>query len=198
VKLLNNDELNSSKPQPGELCEQLDRHLDWIKSCDTKASIVLAVVGILLGIFTSEHSVKMLDKIFSESVKNFDFANFLYLLFFFISICFFVYGAYCLIRVLVPRLSKEALAFEEGIYTDSLYFFEAISKNNFEDYKKKVLGKGKDDITDDILSQIYINAKICTVKFSYYSKGVKYSFIGLSSGLLLFLIGIILVKTGGL
>lgn len=39
------------------LIERLDRHLDWIKSFDTKASILLAVIGIFLTIFTSEISI---------------------------------------------------------------------------------------------------------------------------------------------
>ncbi|MCM3005888.1 hypothetical protein [Priestia koreensis] len=46
------------------LIERLDRNLDWIKSCDTKASIVIAVVGVFLTIFTSETSINMLKLTF--------------------------------------------------------------------------------------------------------------------------------------
>jgi len=46
------------------LIERLDRNLDWIKSCDTKAAIVIAVVGVFLTIFTSETSINMLKLTF--------------------------------------------------------------------------------------------------------------------------------------
>jgi Family of unknown function (DUF5706) len=187
---------DSNLPDKNELCQQLDRHLDWIKSCDTKSSIVLAVVGIFLTIFTSEHSVNMLKKILIASSKNLNFSNFLYLLFFLVAWCIFVYGSYCLIRVLVPSLTKDTLEYD-GIQSDSLYFFEKISKNKFLEYRSKVFNKTDADQIEDILSQIFINAKICTKKYEYYSRAIKLAFTGIASILLLYVIGVILIKTGG-
>lgn len=190
-------ENNRSFYEREELREQLDRHLDWIKSCDTKASIVLAVVGIFLTIFASESSINMLNLVFSGVFQHLNFSNLLYLLFFFFSLCVFIYGAYSLIRVLVPRLSKEAQLYE-GTHTDSLYFFEAIGKNTFPEFKEKMARRVEGDDMSDILSQVYINAKICTVKYSYYNKGIKFSFLGIAGILILYVIGIILLKSGGL
>lgn len=48
---------NISSLNKNDLTQRLDRHLDWIKSCDTKASIVIAGAGIFLSIFTAEHSI---------------------------------------------------------------------------------------------------------------------------------------------
>ncbi|MFV8830134.1 Pycsar system effector family protein [Alkalihalobacterium sp. APHAB7] len=180
-----------------DLLFQLDRHLDWIKSCDTKSSIVLAVVGIILSIFTSEHSIKMLNDILSNSVQNISFSNILYLLLFTLSWCVFLYGAYCLIRVLIPRLGKEGQAYDGTTHKDSLYYFEDISKNTFTEYKDKVFNRSNDNEITDILSQIFVNAKICTSKYSYYSKGIKYTSLGITGVVILYIIGIILVKTGG-
>jgi ABC-type protease/lipase transport system fused ATPase/permease subunit len=179
-----------------ELLEQLDRHLDSIKSCDTKASIVLGVIGIFLTIFASDSSIKMLNLVFSEVFQNFNFSNLLYLLLFALYLYFFIYGAYSLIRVLVPRLSKEAQTYH-GIHKDSLYFFENIAQNSFFEFKEKLASRTEEDKVNDILSQIFINAKICTVKYSLYNRGIKFSFLGIAGILILYVIGIILSKLGG-
>ncbi|YBV93718.1 DUF5706 domain-containing protein (plasmid) [Bacillus sp. PK9-021] len=178
------------------LIERLDRHLDWIKSCDTKASIVLAVIGIFLTIFTSEISINMLKQILSNTLLHINFSNFLYLLLFVISWVVFIYGAYCLVRVLIPRLSKETVAYQ-GVHGDSLYFFETIAKSNFRDFKEKLFERSEEEEILDILSQIYINAKISTIKYTYYGRGIKYSFLGIASVLILYVIGVVLVKLGG-
>ena len=178
------------------LTDRLDRHLDWIKSCDIKASIVIAVLGVFLTIFTSENSIKMLKQILSQPLQHINFANLLYLLLFVISWVIFIYGVYCLVRVLVPRLSKDTLAYE-GIYNDSLYFFESIAKNNFREFKDKMNNSQDDDEITDILSQIYLNAKICTIKYSYYSKGIKCAALGIGGVLILYVMGMILVMLGG-
>jgi Family of unknown function (DUF5706) len=178
------------------LIGRLDRHLDWIKTCDTKASIVIAGVGLFLTIFTSEHSINMLKLILSQTLINISFSNFLYLVFFTVSWVSFLYGAYCLVRVLIPRLRKETLALE-GIHNDSLYYFETITNNNFREFKEKMVNSNQEDEINDILSQIYVNAKICTIKYHYYSKGIKYSFLGIASVMVLYIVGVILVKLGG-
>ncbi|BCC00156.1 hypothetical protein BCJMU51_2220 [Bacillus cereus] len=55
----------------------------------------------------------------------------------------------------------------------------------------------EDDEITDILSQIYVNAKICTIKYSYYSKGIKCAALGIAGVLILYVIGMILVMLGG-
>lgn len=187
---------NRSFYEREDLLQQLDRHLDWIKSCDTKASIVLAAIGIFLTIFASDNSINMLNLVFSEALQNLNFSNILFLLFFMLSLCIFVYGTYSLIRVLVPRLSNEVQAYG-GTYSDSLYFFEAISKNTFSEFKEKISKRIERDEINDIMSQIYINAKISTEKYRLYNKGIKFSFLGITGILILYVIGIVLLKSGG-
>ncbi|MES5849312.1 MULTISPECIES: Pycsar system effector family protein [unclassified Bacillus cereus group] len=187
---------NIALDKKNNLIARLDRQLDWIKSCDTKASIVIAVLGVFLTIFTSENSINMLQKILSQPLKHINFANFLYLLLFVISWSIFIFGVYCLVRVLIPRLNKDVLAYE-GIHNGSLYFFETIAKNNFLEFKEKVTNTNEEGELEDILSQIYVNAKICTIKYTYYSKGIKYASLGIASVLVLYVIGVILVMLGG-
>ncbi|KAF6558339.1 hypothetical protein G9G63_25770 [Paenibacillus sp. EKM202P] len=179
-----------------DLLARLDRLLDWIKSCDTKASIVIAGIGLFLTLFTSENFFSILKAILTGAFSHLNFSNLLFLICFALAFSLFVYGSYCLIRVLAPRLSSD-VEIMEGMHTDSLYFFESISKNNFREFAEKVRGRNEADDINDILSQLYINAKICTVKYTYYSKGIRYGAIGLSTLLILFILGVILSKAGG-
>ncbi|MDA2779785.1 hypothetical protein PDR89_09960 [Bacillus cereus group sp. Bc002] len=180
------------------LIERLDRHLDWIKSCDTKASIVLAMLGIFLTLFASEQSINSLKEICTGIFTNINFANILYFIMLVCSCSLFFYGGYCLVNVLIPR-DKRILS-EAGLHQDSLYYFETIANSSFLDFKRKILNTENSAIkneTNDIISQIYVNAKICTIKYQYLKKGILYSFSGITLAMLLYVIGIVLVQLGG-
>lgn len=178
------------------LLNRLNRLLEWIKSCDTKSSIVLAGIGIFLTIFTTDYIINIIKSILVSLVKNINFSNVLYLLLFALSIGLLIYGTYCLTRVLIPRLEKDNVA-DEGRPADSLYFFETIAKNNYGQFRDKMYKVTREEEIEDILSQIYINAKICTFKYHYSSKGIKYSFIGISGVIILYIVGLLLLKLGG-
>lgn len=180
-----------------KLLEQLDRHLDWIKSCDTKASIVLAVIGLFLTVFTSDHSIKLLNKIFPLVIANLNYSTVIYLLLWGLSAISFVVGVYSLIKVLVPQLNEEVSTHKVPI-KDSLYYFETIAANTFTEYKVKMETRIGEEELSDLLSQIYINAQVCTTKYSSYKRGIISSFTGIAGFLILYVIGFILLKVGGL
>lgn len=185
---------NSQKKK--DLIDNWNRLLDWIKSCDTKASIVLAATGIFLTILSS-NLMKNINKILFNVIHHFNFANFLYLLFLSIAFMLFIYGAYCLINVLVPRLKEDITKDDNEMIDNSLLYFEGIVRHPFSDFKEKILSVSEEDEYADIVTQIYINAQICKIKYGYFKKGIIYSFIGIASILILYLIGMILLKTGG-
>ncbi|MED4057167.1 Pycsar system effector family protein (plasmid) [Niallia taxi] len=178
------------------LLNRLDRLLEWIRACDTKSSIVLAGIGIFITFFTTDFITKTFKTILVRSIKNIDFSNFLYLLLLFLSVLSLMYGIYCLTKVLIPRLSKETVE-NDGRPSDSLYFFEPIAKTKYREFRDNMLTATKEDEKEDILSQIYVNAKICTYKYNYSRKGMKLSIIGISSLVILYLIGLVLIQLGG-
>lgn len=51
---------------------------------------------------------------------------------------------------------------------------------------------------EDLLTQIYINAKICSSKYKFYKKGIRSTFIGIAGIIILYAVGIVLVKLGGI
>ena len=181
-----------------DLMQRLDRHLDWIKSCDTKASIVIAGAGVFLSIFTAEHSISILNQILSKTLKNINFSNFIYLAAFLYCWGLFAYGAYCLIRVLIPMMKSDLLLFKEGTREDSLYYFESADDKKYFEFRKKMLEETEEEEVEDLLSQVYINAKICSSKYKFYKKGIRHTFIGIAGILILYVIGIIMLKLGGI
>lgn len=180
------------------LIQRLDRHLDWIKSCDTKASIVIAGAGIFLNIFTAEHSISMLNQIISKAVNNISAGNLFYLLSFLVFWGVFLYGAYCLIRVLVPMMKKDVIAFQQGTYENSLYYFETADDKKYSEFREMMLKETEENEIEDLLSQIYMNSKICSSKYRFYKKGIRLSFVGIAGILILYIYGIVLLKLGGL
>lgn len=187
---------NVTNIEKENLLNRLDRTLEWIKASDTKTSIILAGIGIFFTIFTTDYIVNIIKAIFISLVKNINFSNMLFFLLFSISVWLLFYGTFCLIKALIPRLEKDNVA-DEGRPVDSLYFFETIAKNNYQQFRDKIYSVTKEEEIEDLLSQIYVNAKICTFKYHYSRKGIKYSFIGISGILLLYIIGLILLKLGG-
>ncbi|WP_431029660.1 Pycsar system effector family protein [Lysinibacillus sp. LZ02] len=178
------------------LLERLDRLLDWIKSCDTKASIGITAVGIFLTIFLSEKSLTGINKIIIAATRDFNFSNLIYLLLIFIAALSVIYGGFNLISVLVPRLNSFASKIS-GTRSISFYYFGSIANGDYDTFKQKIQNETEDDEIEDILSQIYINSKICDVKFRYYKKGIIYSFSGIVALILLYVIGFLLLKLGG-
>lgn len=178
------------------LISRLDRNLDWIKSCDTKASIVIAGIGLLLTIFTSQQSLKGVGAILTAAVKELNFANLLFLFMMLSSFLLIIYGCYNLIRVLVPRLKKDVSRIS-GTRGNSLYYFETIADLDFASFKHNMEQEDVDAELEDILSQIYINAKICSIKYKYYGNGIRFSFVGIAALIILYIFGIILLKVGG-
>lgn len=178
------------------LLERLDRLLDWIKSCDTKASIGITGVGIFLTIFLSEQSLTGIKQIILAATREINFSNLIYLLLILIAVISVIYGGFNLISVLVPRLNSYASKIS-GTRSNSFYYFGSIANNDYDSFKQKILNESEDDEIEDLLSQIYINSKICDVKFRFYKTGIIYSFSGIVALILLYVIGFLLLKLGG-
>lgn len=163
----------------------LDRTIGFINSCDTKASIMLAVLGVILTIiFTSsilDNIVNMADTI----SKSLSLCNWIFIVSSALSAFLFIFGVVKLTMVLYAMVSVSG--------EDSKIYFLDISKNeNYTSYKNKLQRIKSNDLLDDIANQIYINAVICSKKYERYNKGLKFSLIGLAMLLILYIIGILI------
>lgn len=188
---------NIDMSEKSNLIQRLDRILDWIKSCDTKASIVIAGIGVTLTLLTSSDSLDGMKKIIISFIDNINFANLVYLMALIVSLGLTIWGLINLILVLVPRLNKFSGSIS-NTRASSLYYFGKISNIDYASFKQNMEKEiNTPDEIEDLLSQIYINAQICNLKYSYYRKGIMFSFIGIGSFISLYIIGLFLLSIGG-
>lgn len=164
-----------------------ERVSSWIDNCDSKASIILALLGVILSIaFTSDF---ILDGIV-EQVKDIvnlcrgcfmpnGFVSIICIIILIISIVFFIISFKNLINVIYARLDNS-----KSEDNPSISFYGSIGSSSYDDYKKLVKGIKDGNIIDDKLRQVHICSKICLRKFTLYNKGI----CSLKIGLVLFAI----------
>ncbi len=155
----------------------LDRIIGFVNSCDVKASIVLGIFGIVVGGLLSDSVLVILLSNLNLAIGSDGFFAPIYLVFFILSSLSILTGLFFLISAISAKtkLSKK----------DSKIYFVDIAENASEkEYKEKLVPLSETDVTDDLISQIYINSKICTRKYKRYNLGL----ITLAIGVVVFLL----------
>ena len=154
--------------------DTLARIIGFIQNCDTKASIVLAVIGIAFS--SISFSVVSNDGIRERLIGNGNnWLIFLYI----ISIGFVLVGIFFLIKVLSAKLGKDI-----NVDKSMIYFKDIADYATFNEYDDKLEASGYVDILNDLRQEVYENAKICKTKYLTYNKGLKISVIGLLMNIL--------------
>ena len=167
-----------------ELSNVLDRTIRWIENCDSKASTILGVEGVILSIVLASDYVKTIFAVYKYMISNLNFWTGLYLTITLFSVIALCVGTIFLIKVLGAKIDSSEFQNRE-VQPDSVIFFGTISENkSLEDYNKKLRGYSSLQMDDDLISQIYICSLICKLKFELYKKGVVIT----ESGLFVFMI----------
>lgn len=154
----------------------------WINNCDSKASILLALVGAILSIaFTSDtmlNGIVSLTKNVVSLLKGTGdscaCASFFILVVLGLAIGFFIDSIRNLLLVLYARLDDS-----RGQENPSISFYRSIGAKPYDEYKSLVENIPDDDFVEDKLRQVYDCSKICTNKFNFYNEGIKSMKIGL-------------------
>jgi len=153
--------------------EQINK---WIENADIKASIILGFAGVFLGFYISWMS-KFFDFSLNYSLTILFVAMFICVL----GIIFLCLGIYNLFKTLLPDIK---------IQQPSLFYFGSISQMMLNDYIDKFKNINDEEITNDLIIQSHINAKIATVKFSNLSKGIIKVLLGFLCGIIFFILTI--------
>ena len=170
----------------------LDRINAWINSCDSKAGIVLALVGVLLTIIFTNDGMAEMYNVLQNIMPPANFCTILYIGILGIATFMLCDGIARLIFTLVARINSNVYN-EPDLITDSVLFFGKISdKASYQVFQNDVLNMTKEEYLNDLLSQIYINSKIANEKHVNYNKGIKWTIIGFIALVVMFLIGIYL------
>lgn len=181
-----------SKRTQEELVDILKRNTAWIENCDSKTSIILAGLGVMIGILLTTDYVSKFISIIRYMINNVSFWSVGYLIFCFFAIGFIITGCFCWITVLFARVNLNDFS-DRGIKFDSLIFFSSIAQHKtLSLYKKNLEKYDAAQIKDDIISQIYICSIICDKKFKYYKLGLLLTSIGLILFIVLFVIGLLI------
>lgn len=156
--------------------QTLERNINFIVNCDNKSSIVLAFIGVILTIILTSDGLKGIFKIIKKCIEIRTFSDILYLLFLGISIYIMLYGIYNLGKVLIAKVSQKANGLGEK---NSNIFFTGIQKNpSYQNYQLNFCSLTKEQLLDELLSQIYINSEIAAKKYEKFNLGFKNTVIG--------------------
>ena len=148
----------------------------WINNCDSKASILLALIGVFLPIavtsdFLLEGIIEELEVIvglFSGNCPCCAWASVLLILLLGVSVFYFIKSLRFLFVVLFARLDDSRK--EEN---PSISFYKSIGEHSYEEYKKLVGSISEDQLTEDKIRQVHDCSKICTQKFLNYNKSIS-------------------------
>lgn len=168
--------------------QTLDRNIGFVTNCDNKTSIVLATFGVLLAIILTNEGLSKIYNILKACIEMKTFCSILYL-FCFVGVIFvLVLGMFNLGSVLVAKTSEKAIGRHDE---NSRIFFAGIRKSgSYNTYNQRFYAMSKEDLLNDLIEQVYINADIASTKYARYNLGLKRTIVGFILLVALLLIGI--------
>lgn len=155
----------------------------WINNCDSKASIMIALIGVFLSIvFTSDYllegiteELKVIIGLFSGNSSCRTWGSVILIILLGVSAFYFIKALRSLFVVLYARLDDSRK--EEN---PSVSFYKSIGEHSYREYKQLVINIPEKKLTEDKLRQVHDCSKICTQKFLNYNKGVSASKLALA------------------
>lgn len=173
-----------------ELIGILERINGWIENCDSKVSTILGGIGVIAGILLATDYISKFISIFRFMCQIESVWSIIYLIISVGSICSLLYGSFLLVMVLFARTDENEFE-SRGLKTESLIYFSSIAKiKSLSEYHEKLTGYKHEQMTNDLISQIYICSLICDKKFALYKKGLLYILIGFFVFMIMTIIGI--------
>lgn len=168
--------------------QTLDRNIGFITNCDNKTSIVLAAFGVLLAIILTNEGLNEIFSIVKTCIETKTFCNIFYLVCFAGAIFVMVLGMFNLGSVLVAKTSEEAIGRKDE---NSRIFFAGIRKSgDYKTYNQRFYAMSKEDLLNDLIEQIYINADIASIKYATYNLGLRRTIIGFILFVALLFVGV--------
>ena len=166
--------INATSFNEEQLKDNLDRVNMWIGNCDQKASFILAIIGVVLGIcFTSDSLVFIKSDIVSPvisaignstTISLLTIFEALLLLMLFVSL---IMSVFRMIFALRANTDLQKLS-QPGMESNSMLHYPTIANMTYRGFCENEV-----HILNDLRSQFYVNSCICASKFENYKKGVK-------------------------
>lgn len=168
--------------------QTLERNINFVANCDNKTSIILTAFGVLLTIILTNEGLNKIFSIVKSCLDLISCYNVLYLICLGIVISIMIVGMFNLGSVLIAKTTGETSGKRDA---SSRIFFSGIrNSGTCKDYNSKFLEMSKEELLNDLIEQIYINADIASLKYKKYNQGLKQATIGLILFITILLIGI--------
>ena len=123
--------------------------------------------------------------------RNIDWLKIICILLFIMSVMLIILSIFFFILELNPFLFSKRSG---NTKIDSLYFFGTISKKGRGVFKKQYFERTLENDVDDLLDQVYMNAKICNLKYKRTKRGIIYSTVGGLGLVIVFVAGCLISK----
>jgi hypothetical protein len=173
-----------------DLNMSLDRINDWIKNCDTKASIMIAVIGVFLTMLVNDSVIDLVKNIIVFIASDINIFKIIYIIIVVLLLLSFLFGFFLLIFTLNP-IVKTNIKTGNVANSNSVYFFGSIANMKFSNYSEVV--KNPDLQIESLKQQVYVNSHIATKKYKLFRKGLYFSFFGFIGLIILVAVGSSLV-----
>lgn len=176
-----------------ELEKRMDRVINWVQVCDTKASIIIGVIALFAGwLFATDFFVDGMKDVlnatfFYRGDKEFSLLALLLILFFLLTVISLGVSLYYMIKVVAAKPQSTQTRDPKARTKSLIHFYsvaeiiaESKEKSAYDVFSEMIKSESSKTIEDDYLSQFYINAKRCKEKFDDYNDGIealKWSFI---------------------
>lgn len=146
----------------------LNRIDAWIRNCDTKFSILLALLGIFFGltinVFSTFTELVNIINAWDETIKMDKIVC---------ATCCVLVLVYIVLIILCTIFSIIGINAKLKNATKNPLFFGNIAKyKNLREFEKNVKNLTKEEYISLLNEQIYTNSKICTKKYLYYKKAL--------------------------
>lgn len=169
--------------------QTLERNIGFINSCDSKTSIVLTAIGVLLTIILTNDGLTAIFKIVARSASGKTFCDILYLVGLAASVCMLISGIWKLVSVLIAKTEPLPKNQKTNVASSMIFFGGILKVGDSAAYRNKFLAMTKEELLDDLIAEIYINAEIATQKYKRYNWGLKLTVCGFVLFILMFLAG---------
>lgn len=154
----------------------------WINNCDTKASIVLGIIGVALSVIFSSDNLRIVKNLIE---KIFMSGNFFYIIGLIIIFVLCFTSILFLFLTISPKIIKD----ENTVKTSkkqieqnlSIMFYGEIANYTYADYLELIKNKcdeSDDVVMKDLIYQIHSASVICSKKFMRFKIGLWLFFCG--------------------
>lgn len=159
--------------------KRMDRIIEWVKTCDTKASILLSINAFVFTVLLASdfmmNGIKsVIASVYNPEYTEVSFSGTIAVAAFALAVISLLSSMLYCIWVLKAKTDEDQTK-KQGVKTDSLIHFHHISHlPSFTDFKTKMDAETDETYKHDLYSQIFINAVRCQEKFDDYNTAVNW------------------------